>query len=294
MDPRSKARRGLAVFFVVLIAGSAYIEHRLYVLGGDIGEHINWIYALMWWVTVSSVVARLAMREGPGDISFRWGGRAGTRAMLVATALPVVVGLVAYGIAWTTGLAKFSPPVPPPGTMALIFSGPPIARFFKLLLGTLTVGGLISCKSAAGEEIGWRGYMLTRLVAGGIPAPILVSGIIWGLWHTPLILSGQYASGPHRVLSAGLFMVDVVAAGFTFGWLRISSRSVWPAIWAHGVWNAVIQGCFDFSTAGNSVWVGESGVLTSLMTLLFAVVLYRIWPIREQVNEIRVHGAQAG
>ena len=114
MDPRSKARRGLAVFFVVLIAGSAYIEHRLYVLGGDIGEHINWIYALMWWVTVSSVVARLAMREGPGDISFRWGGRAGTRAMLVATALPVVVGLVAYGIAWTTGLAKFSPPVPPP------------------------------------------------------------------------------------------------------------------------------------------------------------------------------------
>lgn len=294
MDTRSKARRGLVIFFVVLIAGSAYIEHKVYVLGGDIGEHINWIYALMWWVTVASVVARLAMREGPRDISFRWGGWAGTRAMLVATALPVAVGLVAYGLAWITGLAKFAPPIPPPGKLALLFSGPPLWRFGKLLLATLTVGGVLSCKSAAGEEIGWRGYMVTRLVAGGIPAPILMSGIIWGLWHLPLILSGQYASGPHRVLSAGLFLVDVVSIGFIFGWLRISSRSVWPAIWAHGVWNAVIQGCFDFSTAGYSVWVGESGVLTSLMTVLFAIALYRLWPIAEQISAIRVRGAEVG
>jgi membrane protease YdiL (CAAX protease family) len=292
MDARNKARRGLAIFSVVLIAGTAYIEHKILVLGGGIVQHLGLIYALMWWVTVASVVARLIMRESPRDISFRWGGWAGTRAVLVATALPLIVGVAAYGIAWNTGLAKFAPPETT--LLGVNFGGVALVRFVKRLLFLFTIGGVLSCKSAAGEEIGWRGYMLTRLIAGGIPAPILVSGIIWGLWHTPLILSGQYASGPRPVLSACLFLVDVVATGFTFGWLRISSRSIWPAIWAHGVWNAVIQGGFDASTAGYSVWVGESGVLTSLMTVAFAVALYRLWPISEQISAIRVKGAEVG
>jgi hypothetical protein len=50
----------------------------------------------------------------------------------------------------------------------------------KRLLVLFTIGGVLSCKSAAGEEVGSRGYMLTRLGAAGIPAPILVSGIILG------------------------------------------------------------------------------------------------------------------
>ena len=68
MDSRTKARRGLAIFFVVLIAGTAYFEHKILVLGGDIGRHLNLIYALMWWDTVASVVARLVMRESPRDV----------------------------------------------------------------------------------------------------------------------------------------------------------------------------------------------------------------------------------
>ena len=72
MDSRTKARRGLAIFFVVLIAGTAYFEGKIFVLSGDIGRHLSLIYALMWWVTVASVVARLIMRESPRDVSFRW------------------------------------------------------------------------------------------------------------------------------------------------------------------------------------------------------------------------------
>ena len=89
-------------------------------------------------------------------------------------------------------------------------------------------------------------------------------------------------------------MIDVVAAAFTFGWLRISSRSIWPAIWAPGVWNAVIQGGFDASTADYSVWVGESAIFTSVMTALFAIVLYRLWPIADEVRTIQVEGAEVG
>jgi len=39
-----------------------------------------------------------------------------------------------------------------------------------------------------GEEFGWRGYLLPRLAPlGGISAAI-ITGVIWGLWHTPVIV----------------------------------------------------------------------------------------------------------
>lgn len=292
MESKSKARKGLAIFFVVFIAGSAYIERKVYLLGGSVGNHLGWIYLLMWWVTISSVVARVILRESPRDVSFRWGGWAGTRAVLIATALPLVAGSLAYGIAWNTGLAHFTGPTTPDSVLGIPMSGNPVARFFTFLLIMLTVGGIRSCRSAAGEEIGWRGYMLTRLIDGGIPAPIFVSGLVWALWHTPLILSGQYASGPHPLASAGLFVCDVVAMGYIFAWLRLSSGSIWPCIWAHGVWNAVIQGPFDMSTGGDSIWIGESGILTVIFVVGFAVVLFRVWPL-EKVAQPAIWSSKA-
>ena len=62
---------------------------------------------------------------------------------------------------------------------------------------------------ALGEAVGWRGYMLTRLVDARLPRPVLLSGLIWATWHLPLVLSGQYAAGPYTVLSGVLFILVV-------------------------------------------------------------------------------------
>jgi hypothetical protein len=78
------------------------------------------------------------------------------------------VGLVAYGVAWGTGLAEFDPPNPTHPFLGISLGGAPLMRLVKRLLVLFTIGGVLSCKSAAGEEIGWRGYMLTRLVAASI------------------------------------------------------------------------------------------------------------------------------
>lgn len=43
---------------------------------------------------------------------------------------------------------------------------------------------------ALGEEIGWRGFLLPRLEPLGQWKAILVSGIIWGIWHAPVIAQG--------------------------------------------------------------------------------------------------------
>jgi uncharacterized protein len=266
------ARRGLAIYFSLVVIGSAFFEWRILRTGDPIGAHVRLVFALMWTPAIASFVSRLVLREGISDVSFRWGGRAGTDACRVAWTFPLVVGVLAYGMAWTTGLAAFR--AAPflarlPGTL------PVPARFAVFLVLSATIGTLVGCVSAAGEEIGWRGYMLTRLIEAGVPQPILVSGLIWGSWHVPLILSGQYAAGSHPYVSAILFVVNIVAFAYLAASVRLSSGSVWPAVVLHAAWNAIIQGPFDSSTVGTPLAVGESGYLTTIVTIVVVVWLTR-------------------
>jgi membrane protease YdiL (CAAX protease family) len=217
-------------------------------------------------------------------VSFRIGGRRGWKAVMLALSFPIIFGLISYGIAWVTGLVHFSPqPIP----MAAQFVGDnssPVLVFLVNLAVAATVVTILSVRTAAGEEIGWRGYMLTRLIDAGVPKPVLASGIIWGVWHVPLILGGVYLAGPPPALSALLWMVTATSFSFVFARLRLETGSVWPAIALHASWNSVIQVAFDPAStgAGAAVWVGESGILVALTMIVAAVVFGRgCWMIAD-------------
>lgn len=267
-----QARRGLLVFFAIVALGSGVFQGLILRSGKPIGTSPSLVYALMWTPGIASIVARLVFREGFRDVSFRFGGAAGWKAIGLAWLLPVVVGGIAYGAAWATGLARFE--IPPLVQLGLSSLAPPL-RFAVLLCLSLTLVSFLSLFSAAGEEIGWRGYLLTRLVDAEVPRPVLVSGLVWAAWHLPLILSGQYAAGPNRALSAAVFGLTVVGIAFVLAWMRLTTGSIWPAIALHGVWNAVIQGAFDTSTKGPSTWVGEAGILVAAVTLGAAWLVVR-------------------
>src|SRR5262245_12029074 len=271
-----RARRGLAVYFAVLVPASATLEFLVLRTKEPIQTHPGLIFLLMWCPAAASLVARLALREGFGDVSFRFGGREGGRALMIAWLYPLAVGFLAYGTAWGTRAAAFAPPALEKLGLG---SAPPAARFVALLALSMTVGTVLSIISAAGEEIGWRGYMLTRLIDARVPMPVLASGLIWGAWHLPLILSGQYASSEKPLLSAALFLVDIVAFAYLSAWLRLRSGSVWPAVLIHASWNVIIQGVFDASTKGGTFWIGESGIVTTAANVLLVFLLVRgRWP----------------
>ena len=265
---RLRARRGLAIYFAVLVPLSVVFEAMI------IGGSSSWVVALMWTPAIASVVARLVLREGFADVSFRIGGRQGWKAIGAAVIFPIFLGLAAYSIAWTTGLVQFSPK---PIQLAAAYVGDntsPIITFLINLAVASTIVTIYSVRTAAGEEIGWRGYMLTRLIDAGLPKPVLASGLIWGLWHVPLILGGVYLVGPPPIVAALLWMATATAFSFVFARLRLSTGSVWPAIALHSAWNAIIQSAFDPASkgAGAELWIGESGILVALAMILAAVI----------------------
>jgi membrane protease YdiL (CAAX protease family) len=222
-----------------------------------------------------SLIARLSVREGLSYVSFRLGVRRGVQGMLLALIQPVIVGVVAYGIAWSVGLAEFAPPA---STAFPAVQGA-VGRFGLLFLAALGVNFVAQLIGGVGEEIGWRGYMLTRLIDAGVPYPVLVSGLIWGAWHLPLLLSGLYQAGPNVYLSALLFMVAVTVLAWFYAQLRLATGSIWPVIILHGAWNCFIHDVFDASTGGAqaTLWIGESGILVVLAVIAVSVLLTRVW-----------------
>ncbi|GAA1783517.1 CPBP family intramembrane glutamic endopeptidase [Leucobacter iarius] len=114
---------------------------------------------------------------------------------------------------------------------------PPIAVLVALQLLSMPFGALFNALLAFGEEVGWRGWLLPALRPLGTWPALLGSGAIWGLWHSPLILLG-YNFGRTDWTGVAFMVLGCMAWGVFFGWLRLRSGSVWPAVVGHGALNA--------------------------------------------------------
>jgi membrane protease YdiL (CAAX protease family) len=93
---------------------------------------------------------------------------------------------------------------------------------------------------AFGEEYGWRGYLQSELIKLGKVRGILLVGVIWGLWHAPVIAMGyNYPDQP--ILGIPLMTLYTIALAFFFGFAVLVSGSIWLAAWLHALNNQVIS-----------------------------------------------------
>ncbi len=117
---------------------------------------------------------------------------------------------------------------------------PPEVVVLVQVLSGLTVAVLINSVFAFGEEFGWRGYLLPRLMQLLGPWPgLLAHGAIWGFWHAPLIFLIGYNYPGHNLLGVPWFVIAAMLLGVLFGWLRLASRSIVPPTIAHASFNAI-------------------------------------------------------
>jgi membrane protease YdiL (CAAX protease family) len=88
-----------------------------------------------------------------------------------------------------------------------------------------------------GEEFGWRGYLLPKLMPLGKGAAYLLMGAIWGLWHLPLILMGFTYPG-HPLIGTLLFIALLTLFGAVLNEVTLRYRSSLLAGWLHGLFNS--------------------------------------------------------
>lgn len=159
---------------------------------------------------------------------------------------------------------------------------PPVGVIVVAQLALIPVAALFNSLFAFGEELGWRGWLLPALRPLGTWPALLLSGAIWGVWHTPIILLG-YNFG-RTDFSGVLFMIGgCVVWGVLLGWLRLRSGSIWPAVIAHGSLNAAAGlVVIVAATKPDLALAGPLGVAGWIVLGVLAVVLALTGQFRAQ------------
>ncbi len=276
-------RRRSTALFVLVSYGLAWVVALPLWLGEGLDSPLLMPLAvlMMFAPTIAAVVALRFVERSPQLLAPLGVTRAGGWGHLVrwaAIALGVILALVlaaqvtsallgtyTFDVVHFSGLREsLSAQFDSAGVADSL--GRPVPAVALATVVQVVFGSLINTIPAAGEEIGWRGFLFPRLREDlGDLGAVLASGVIWGLWHAPLILLGyNYPSAPVLGLLIICGMTTVV--GGVLAWLRQRSGSVWPAAVGHGTINSSVfafalmlgSADHDFSTVGATImgWAG--------------------------------------
>jgi len=216
------------------------------------------------------------------------------RSAGLALAVMVLILAVGFGVAWLAGsfglpgaghlvandaefrarLMQIAPgltaetPLPPIAVVAGsgLLSG---------LLAGLTINGLF----AFGEEYGWRGVLAEELRPLGNVRANLLTGVLWGLWHAPIIILMGHNYGTEWGWGILLMVAWTTPLAFLLSWVRQRSGSVLAPAFLHGAYNGTI-GFFGLTIIGGSLFVAlPMGVLMALVLTAVALAVWRL-PLR--------------
>jgi len=116
----------------------------------------------------------------------------------------------------------------------------PAALFWATALQSVLLAPFMALLFGFGEEFGWRGYLQSELIKIGKRKGILLLGIIWGLWHAPVILMGHNYPG-YPVAGVFLMTAYTIGLAFLFGYAVLKSGSVLLAAYLHALNNQVVS-----------------------------------------------------
>lgn len=127
----------------------------------------------------------------------------------------------------------------------------------------ITIGALINWLILTfTEELGWRGYLHHLWRPAGFWRASLGTGVVWGLWHAPMIylFGHNYPDPDDRIMGVGLFVIFCMLLSPIMTFLRDRTNSVWSAGLFHGTFNAL--GGITIGAISNPVfpWNGIVGI----------------------------------
>jgi uncharacterized protein len=218
-----------ALFFAISVLLLNWSFQAFIIINGGVSKLGSFWVATLWLVALMcipgavSILFRVILKLGFADVGFRLGQR---RYYVYAIATPLALALLVGLIASALDIRHFSVVA----SDELVDLG--VIGLFLLVLGAI---------GAVGEEVGWRGFLLPKLISGGASRPYLVTALIWALWHLPLIAFGGYYQTDSPLRMTVVYGLGIIAMSFLFSELRVRSGSVWVAAAMHASHNFFFQ-----------------------------------------------------
>lgn len=197
----------------------------------------------MWAPALAHILTRVVTREGWHDPMLRPRLGRGWPYWLAAIFLPAVLTILGAAVFFLVFPQYFDPEL---GLLqSLLPAEVPIPLWLIVVLQVvqgILLSPIINSFFTFGEEFGWRGYLQPKLMPLGGRRAMALMGVIWGVWHWPVIAMGHnygfgYPGAPWTGMLAMVWFTFVV--GTFLGWASLRAESVWPAVLGHAAVNGI-------------------------------------------------------
>ncbi|WND03383.1 CPBP family intramembrane metalloprotease [Temperatibacter marinus] len=281
--PDQKVWKAIGLFLGL----TALFSLPAYYMAIELARHTYYYVFMMWMPGLAALATCKIMGLSINSLGWKLGD---AKWSWRSYFLPVLYVSIAYFIAYSFEFIK------PSGSGTLTYlqdrfglvgwSAELSIAFFIFIL--LTVVFVRTLAHTLGEEIGWRGFLVPQLMRKfGFAMTSLISGLIWALWHFPVLLYGNYANEnlclcfDNSRIWAYISMLVFISFPLTF--YRLKSGSLWPSVIFHAMHNVMVYHLFESmtkTTKSGKIWVGEFGWLLPLITGVIA--LYFIKRAKEE------------
>ncbi len=292
--PINPFRRQLFTYlFLVLVLSSIF--YFLIIKSGHLGSAFGlYVTGIMWCPAISAMLTCKLSGRSIASLGWKWGE---SRYQILSYLIPLAYATIAYVGVWLLHLGGFYDHdfvarvtksfglgnLPPWSSTAFYFA----------LAGT--VGMVSSCSTALGEEIGWRGFLVPHLAQRfTFTQTAIISGIVWSLWHYPILIFADYNAGTPTWYGLTCFTVMVISISFVFAWMRLKSGSLWTGALLHASHNLFVQRFFDpitTNTGKTPYIIGEFGAALALVSIGVAVYF---WSRRDELPRQQEQAASTG
>ena len=158
-------------------------------------------------------------------------------------------------------------------------------NLFFSTLGFSLLMLVISWPVYFGEEYGWRFYLQDRMFAlFGRYTGVVLIGLIWGLWHAPMMLVGLNFPGEPVIPANAMYLVYTILMSIVFGYAVLKTGSIWIAVLLHALTDMTVNAARVSISSANTI-VSFLPILVLLGVLALILVRSKLWTNEKPTGE---------
>lgn len=281
--------------YIVFAFGIAWLSAlAIYLTGGPAASPYTILLVTVGYMgapALAHILTRLVTREGWRDLYLRPKFRQGWIYWMLCWIAPALFTFAGLAVFFALFPRFYDPSLSAVQTLLENSAGatggavPAMSPWMVIISQTivaLLIAPVINAIPILGEEFGWRAYLQPKLLPLGGRMTMVWMGIIWGVWHAPLIAMGHnygldYPGVPWLGILAMTWFTFVF--GTFIGWATLRAGSVWPAVIGHGGMNGIAAIALFFVQGSPNLVLGPSaaGFIGSLpiAVVALAILLHR-------------------